>query len=443
MTGPMACWPITAQPNLSRSPPRHDRPKPHYEIKNMKTPSLIHCLFATAGLLSAPLASPAANLVVTNLADSGPGTLRQVIANALSGDTITFATSGTITLTGGPLFITKSVNISGPGPASIAVDGHFASRVFELESGFTGSISGLTIQNGRYPNGGGLGNFGNLVLSNCVITGNAAGPSGFGGAIHNGTTGALTLIACSVNNNAAGNGADGADGAPGHFLSPDGQPGGNGGTGGNGGGIYNEGMLNLTACSVTNNKAGSGGRAGNGGYGWGFFGNGGYAGYPGSGAHGGGIFNQVSGTLSLSNCTVSDNTSGSGGAGGQPGENGIPVYNQLASSGSVGGSGAGIYNLNVLTLTNCTVSNNAGGKGGDGASWPHGLGSGGGSSSTGGGIWNGGSGALTMKGCTISGNTTGHGGYGAEDHSLDRATLPARWGRQGWRPDRSRWRHLQ
>jgi hypothetical protein len=63
------------------------------KFKSMKTRSLAPCLPALAWLWAATLASSAANLVVTNLADSGPGTLRNAIlfANTNAGPyTITF-----------------------------------------------------------------------------------------------------------------------------------------------------------------------------------------------------------------------------------------------------------------------------------------------------------------------------------------------------------------
>src|SRR5438094_630357 len=77
---------------------------------------------------------------VTNLADSGSGSLRDAIvaANAHPGaDTIDFAPGlqGTIALTSGELLITESVAIHGPGASRLAVSGNDASRVFEIASG--------------------------------------------------------------------------------------------------------------------------------------------------------------------------------------------------------------------------------------------------------------------------------------------------------------------
>ena len=50
--------------------------------------------------------------------DSGPGSLRQALVDAVGGDTIDFSVTGTITLTSGQLFVDKSVAISGPGANS-------------------------------------------------------------------------------------------------------------------------------------------------------------------------------------------------------------------------------------------------------------------------------------------------------------------------------------
>src|SRR3954452_8405809 len=58
---------------------------------------------------------PANTITVTNTNDSGPGSLRQALADANDGDTINFAVTGTIGLTSGELVIDKSITIAGPG----------------------------------------------------------------------------------------------------------------------------------------------------------------------------------------------------------------------------------------------------------------------------------------------------------------------------------------
>src|SRR6476661_793635 len=62
-----------------------------------------------------PTPSPTPTLIVTNTNDSGPGSLRQTLADANNGDVIGFAITGTIGLTTGELLVTKSISISGPG----------------------------------------------------------------------------------------------------------------------------------------------------------------------------------------------------------------------------------------------------------------------------------------------------------------------------------------
>src|SRR5436190_22998205 len=53
--------------------------------------------------------------LVTSTADNGPGSLREAIASAAPGDTLTFAVTGAITLTSGELLITTNLTITGPG----------------------------------------------------------------------------------------------------------------------------------------------------------------------------------------------------------------------------------------------------------------------------------------------------------------------------------------
>src|SRR6516225_11540093 len=79
------------------------------------------------------------SFTVLNLADSGPGSLRQAVldANAHSGaDVIEVADglSGTITLTSGQLSITHTggLTIAGPGADELTISGNDASRVFRV-----------------------------------------------------------------------------------------------------------------------------------------------------------------------------------------------------------------------------------------------------------------------------------------------------------------------
>ena len=119
-------------------------------------------------------------IIVTNTNDSGPGSLRQALADANDGDVIGFAVTGTSGLTSGELLVAKNVTISGPGTENLAVNGNNQSRVFHITSGRTVTISGLTITNGSAGSGGGIYNdHAVLILSNCTISGNS------GDGIHN------------------------------------------------------------------------------------------------------------------------------------------------------------------------------------------------------------------------------------------------------------------
>ena len=112
------------------------------------------------------------SFMVSNTDDSGPGSLRQAIqdANDQSGDNditfdpTAFASAQTITLTSGQLELSDTSGtetITGPA-AGVTVSGGGASRVFQVDSSVTASISGMTITGGNvgYYGGGGLYNDG-------------------------------------------------------------------------------------------------------------------------------------------------------------------------------------------------------------------------------------------------------------------------------------------
>jgi hypothetical protein len=152
-------------------------------------------------------------ITVTNTNDSGPGSLRQALADANDGDTIEFAVSGTIGLTSGELLVDKSITISGPGAKNLAIDGNAKDRVLHIGSGETVTISGLTITNGdatgNVLGGGGVYNdHSMLTINDCTISDNLAAQGG--GICNDGQMdGAATVEInnCRINGNSAGLGA--------------------------------------------------------------------------------------------------------------------------------------------------------------------------------------------------------------------------------------------
>src|SRR5881275_1035910 len=133
------------------------------------------------GLLLYAVAIPvhATTITVTNTNDSGPGSLRQALADASDGDTIMFAVTGTIQLTSGELVIDNSITISGPGADSLTIFPN-TFRIFHVMPGPTVTIAGLTIGGGfvQFDFGGGiLNDHATLTLTNCAVDTNEA----FGG----------------------------------------------------------------------------------------------------------------------------------------------------------------------------------------------------------------------------------------------------------------------
>ena len=91
----------------------------------------------------------AETITVTNLNDSGAGSLREALSQAASGATI-IVPAGTIFLTSGPLVIDKSLTIDGAGSSATALSGDMKSRVVEVSgAAVAATISGVQIIEGK------------------------------------------------------------------------------------------------------------------------------------------------------------------------------------------------------------------------------------------------------------------------------------------------------
>lgn len=283
------------------------------------------------------------SLTVLNLADSGSGSLRDAVqqANAAAGpDTISFAAglSGQITLTSGQLEIsdaTGPTTINGPGANLLAVNGANSDRVFQVDTGVTAAISGITISGGQAAfsgqftyQGGGILNNGTLRLTNTALVGNAAGPvssGGYGGAIFN--AGTLTITSSTFSGNVAGN--SGAIWNTGTLTLAGSTLSGNS-AGLNGGGIYNGGTFTLTDSTLSSNSV--------------------------LGGSGGGVFND--GVLTVNRSTFAQNSANAGGAIANYGT--LNVVNSTFFGNSVPRLGGAIYIARTAsaTITNSTISGN-------------------------------------------------------------------------------------
>ena len=142
------------------------------------------------------------------------------------------------------------------------------------------------------------------------------------------------------------------------------------------------------------------------------------------GEHGGGVENE--GTLTVTNCTFSNNTAGLGG-GAIDNVGTLTVTNSTFSSNSADAAGGGIDNFGPLTVTDCTFSSNSADQGGgilnnDGATLKITNSTfSGNSAGIGGGIDN--VGTLTVTNNTFSGNSAGIGGGGIDNQPLGSTTL--------------------
>lgn len=244
----------------------------------------------------------ATSFLVSNLNDSGSGSLRQAIldanadgsATAGSPHIISFSITGTVNTNTAMPSITNHMTIDGHASANtiFRANANPNYRLFHINGAITVTFNRLIIQGGEpggSNTGGGILNAGgNLTLNYCVIDGNKTGASsgGHGGGISQ-SSGSLSINNSTLKNN-------------------------DGGTFGRGGAInIDAGTATLTNCTIHNNQCG---------------------------ANGGGIFAANTSTLNLINCTI--------------------VLNHTAYNVASLATGGVFYNTGVLNMTNTILANN-------------------------------------------------------------------------------------
>ena len=248
-------------------------------------------------------------------------------------------------------------------------------------------MTDLTISHGDTNNtGGGIYNISTLTVTNCTLTNDSAGEEG--GGLDNEDN--LTVVNCTFTNDTSNYGGglfnDSTLTMSDTTISDNSLS----GTGGGGAGFGNEGTATLTDCTITDNLATGSGEVG-----------GGVVNYyvvnitggtiTGNSAtvSGGGIDDQGT-ALSVTNCTISQNTSANGGGvfgaatttitfcqitgnistatgGGisDAAESTMTVSMTTISGNSATTQGGGIFNLGTLTVTNSSlIDNTAAGSGG-------------------------------------------------------------------------------
>ena len=299
--------------------------------------------------VSAAQVVQAADFSVDTLTDESDGScsdgdcsLRDAIALAAVGDEIEFSVSGTITLTLGELALNKSMTITGPGAANLAISGNNASRVFYIGNPSASvTISGVTIADGNSGTGqgGGIWNYGGtLTLNDCDIINNTSNAGSSvkvgGGGISSNNNGSVNVNSCTFSNNT------GVRGGAIHFL---------------------DGALTVTDSTFSNNNASSIGAGIYHRSGTTIIKNSTFTGNV-ADASAGGIFLYNQGTVELLNSTVTQNSANGsiyGGGGifcqGAP----VTIANSTISDNNSVRNGGGIYNWgSALTIQNSTIVNN-------------------------------------------------------------------------------------
>ncbi|MCL2032798.1 MAG: YDG domain-containing protein [Methanomassiliicoccaceae archaeon] len=267
-------------------------------------------------------------LVVTTDANSGSGSLRQMLADAQDGDFITFDPSvEEITLTDSIQFVQKDITINGMAGVVITKN---ASSEFRLLTSWanTGTLTliGLTFDNGNTTeNGAGVYSASSLCMTGCAFRNNISLGGAGGGAFADGAT---TLANCTFigNTSIIGGGLGAANGDAEltgcTFI-------GNTATSASGGGIYvDSGDAIVTGCTFVGNEA----------------------------SNGGGVY-VSNGDAELTGCTFIGNEASNGG--GVYVSNGDAIVTSCTFTGNKAIYGSAVDAYNDITITDCGFTDNS------------------------------------------------------------------------------------
>jgi hypothetical protein len=287
--------------------------------------------------LSLAVTASAATFVVTNTADSGPGTLREALqAASTNGPTqVNLAVQGKISLASTLPTIGGNVTITGSGAALLSVSGGQSVPLFSVSGNASVLIEQLTLADGLGAQGGGaLRNLGTVVLRQCLVTNNMA--TNTGGALLN--YGTLVLDSCTFVSNKV-------FGLPGQPLYSTNTA--ESGFNAEGGAVCSlQGALFMTNCTLWANLA-MGGQGGDNGLG---------SGGSGGAGLGGGLFCDATNSSAswIVNCTIAANQV-LGGPGGRSGS----IFGPPGSTGwGTGGGMVFVTNTVSLFLENTLLVNN-------------------------------------------------------------------------------------
>jgi beta-glucanase (GH16 family) len=153
-------------------------------------------------------------LTVTNLNNSGPGSLRDAISRVANGGVVFFDPSlagGTVPLSS-PIVVPtgRQVTIDAEAAPALALNGGGTDRVLIVDGGAQATVRHLTVTNGYgYQLAGGILNNGTLTLDHVLVTNNTMTTDAGdfwqgGGGIYNGEGATLNLIDSTVSNNISG-----------------------------------------------------------------------------------------------------------------------------------------------------------------------------------------------------------------------------------------------